>query len=92
MGDNDGETLSNVTHGEFDFEDDSFEAISEDAKEFIDHLLVKDKRYGQLFFVLKGPKKAYFPLGHMAAFCLDFLRNRWNCVVFKHNLPRRTLL
>ena len=45
MGDNDAETLSNVTVGDFDYEDDSFEGISEDAKDFIDHLLVKDKRY-----------------------------------------------
>lgn len=44
MGDNDAETLSNVTVGDFDFEDDSFDGISEDAKDFIDHLLVKDKR------------------------------------------------
>ena len=36
MGDSDAETLSNVTQGEFDFDDDSFEAISEDAKDFID--------------------------------------------------------
>ena len=45
MGDSDAETLSNVTQGEFDFEDDSFEAISEDAKDYIDRLLVKDKRW-----------------------------------------------
>ena len=45
MGDSDAETLSNVTQGEFDFDDDSFEAISEDAKDFIDNLLLKDKRY-----------------------------------------------
>lgn len=49
MGDSDVETLSNVTHGEFDFDDESFEEISEDAKHFIDHLLIKDKRYVSVF-------------------------------------------
>ena len=44
MGDSDAETLSNVTVGDFDYEDDSFDGISEDAKDFIDHLLLKDKR------------------------------------------------
>lgn len=42
MGDNDAETLSNVTQAEWDFEDESFDAISADAKNFISRLLVKD--------------------------------------------------
>ena len=55
MGDSDAETLSNVTQGEFDFDDDSFEAISEDAKDFIDNLLLKDKRYFFIcLFLLSG--------------------------------------
>ncbi|XP_055343188.1 myosin light chain kinase, smooth muscle-like [Paramacrobiotus metropolitanus] len=42
MGDNDAETLSNVTQAEWDFEDESFDHISADAKDFITKLLVKD--------------------------------------------------
>lgn len=41
LGDDDGETLQNVTLGEFDFEDEdgAFDRISEQAKEFISDLL-----------------------------------------------------
>ena len=42
MGDNDCETYINVTKAEYDFEDDSFKEISEDAKDFIRKLLIKD--------------------------------------------------
>ncbi|KAL3854884.1 hypothetical protein ACJMK2_014120 [Sinanodonta woodiana] len=44
MGDSDVETLSNVTRGDFDFEDVSFEQISDDAKDFILRLMVKNKK------------------------------------------------
>jgi hypothetical protein len=53
MGDNDNETLENVRVGTFDFDDDAFDEISEEAKDFIQKLLVKDKRYtasGIFFF------------------------------------------
>ena len=43
LGDDDTETLQNVTSGEYDFEDedeDVFENISEDAKSFISDLLI----------------------------------------------------
>lgn len=44
LGDDDGETLQNVTAGEFDFEDEeddtTFEKISDTAKSFISDLLV----------------------------------------------------
>jgi len=43
LGDNDNETFSNITIGEFDFEDDSFDHISEDAKDFISKLILKRK-------------------------------------------------
>jgi myosin-light-chain kinase len=43
LGDNDAETLANVTSGEYDFDDDSFDVISADAKDFIAKLLVKRK-------------------------------------------------
>lgn len=42
MGDDDFETLQNVSEGEYDFEDDDeiFESISQEAKDFIEELLV----------------------------------------------------
>ena len=44
MGDDDSETLVNVTMANWDFDDDSFDEISDDAKSFIEDLLVKDVR------------------------------------------------
>ncbi|XP_072331662.1 myosin light chain kinase, smooth muscle-like isoform X2 [Scyliorhinus torazame] len=44
MGDNDNETLANVTSATWDFDDDAFDEISEDAKDFIDNLLKKDMK------------------------------------------------
>jgi myosin-light-chain kinase len=43
MGDSDLETMANVTRAEFDFDDDSFDVISDEAKDFISKLLVKDR-------------------------------------------------
>ncbi|XP_071792535.1 protein Obscurin-like isoform X2 [Asterias amurensis] len=43
MGDTDAETLTNVTLGEWDFEDEAFDDVSDDAKDFIARLLVKNK-------------------------------------------------
>ena len=45
MGDNDAETLSNVTSVEWDFEDEAFDEVSENAKEFIAKLLVKQTEW-----------------------------------------------
>ncbi len=44
LGDNDSETLSNVSNGEYDFDDGEgiFDQISDGAKEFIEGLLVMD--------------------------------------------------
>ncbi|KAM4608725.1 myosin light chain kinase, smooth muscle [Polymixia lowei] len=44
MGDNDNETLSNVTSATWDFEDEAFDEISDNAKAFITNLLKKDMR------------------------------------------------
>jgi len=43
MGDTDLETMANVTIAEYDYEDEAFDSISEEAKDFIDRLLIKDK-------------------------------------------------
>lgn len=45
LGDNDNETLANVTAAEWDFDDESFDVISDQAKDFIAQLLVKNARY-----------------------------------------------
>jgi serine/threonine protein kinase len=44
MGETDVETMANVTIAKFDFDDDSFDDISEDARDFISKLLTKDKK------------------------------------------------
>ncbi|XP_030236772.1 myosin light chain kinase, smooth muscle [Gadus morhua] len=44
MGDNDNETLSNVTSATWDFEDEAFDEISDDAKDFITNLLKKNMK------------------------------------------------
>jgi len=44
MGDNDAETLANVTHGEFEMEEEDFEGVSQDGRNFITSLLVKNKQ------------------------------------------------
>ena len=40
MGDSDSETFSNVTAVEYDFDDEAFSKISQDAKDFISSLLI----------------------------------------------------
>uniref|UniRef100_A0A673HLJ5 Myosin light chain kinase, smooth muscle n=1 Tax=Sinocyclocheilus rhinocerous TaxID=307959 RepID=A0A673HLJ5_9TELE len=44
MGENDNETLANVTSATWDFEDEAFDEISDQAKDFIGSLLKKDMR------------------------------------------------
>ncbi|KAM3923589.1 myosin light chain kinase 2, skeletal/cardiac muscle isoform 1-T1 [Leptodactylus fuscus] len=43
LGANDTETMNNVLLGEADFDEEPFELVSEEAKDFISHLLVRDK-------------------------------------------------
>ncbi|XP_039306923.1 titin isoform X3 [Solenopsis invicta] len=43
MGDNDIETFANITRADYDLEDEAFDAISNDAKNFISGLLIKRK-------------------------------------------------
>uniref|UniRef100_T1J123 Probable methylthioribulose-1-phosphate dehydratase n=1 Tax=Strigamia maritima TaxID=126957 RepID=T1J123_STRMM len=44
MGDTEAETMANVTVGVYDFDDESFNEITEEAKDFIRQLLVKDMK------------------------------------------------
>lgn len=45
MGDNDNETLTNVTSATWDFEDEAFDEISDEAKNFISNLLKKEMKW-----------------------------------------------
>lgn len=44
MGDTDGETLTNVIKGDFDFDYAEFDEVSDEALDLIERLLIKDKR------------------------------------------------
>lgn len=43
MGETDVETMANVTIAQYDFDDEAFDDISDDAKNFITKLLMKNK-------------------------------------------------
>lgn len=43
LGDNNHETFSNITRIAYDFDDEAFDTISDDAKDFISKLLVKQQ-------------------------------------------------
>lgn len=58
MGDDDNETIMNVSTAEWDFEDEAFDVVSDLSKKFIEELLLKDPTYVLLltssfkFFIL----------------------------------------
>ncbi|KAG5884433.1 hypothetical protein JTB14_024376 [Gonioctena quinquepunctata] len=43
MGDNDSETFANITRADYDFEDEAFNTVSQNARDFIGALLVERK-------------------------------------------------
>ncbi|ERL86033.1 hypothetical protein D910_03447, partial [Dendroctonus ponderosae] len=43
MGDTDSETFANITRSDYDFEDEAFNTVSQDARDFIGALLLKRK-------------------------------------------------
>ncbi|XP_017019750.1 myosin light chain kinase, smooth muscle isoform X2 [Drosophila kikkawai] len=43
MGDNDVETFSNITRADYDYDDEAFDCVSQEAKDFISQLLVHRK-------------------------------------------------
>lgn len=45
MGDNDTETMNNILHGNWDFDSEAFENVSEEAKDFVSKLLIPAKWY-----------------------------------------------
>jgi len=44
LGDTDAETMDNIAECAWDFEEDQFKKVSEEAKDFISRLLVSEKR------------------------------------------------
>ncbi|KAJ8794317.1 hypothetical protein J1605_003274 [Eschrichtius robustus] len=44
LGDDDTETLNNVLAGNWYFDEETFEAVSDEAKDFVSNLIVKDQR------------------------------------------------
>ena len=44
LGDTQQETYSNISHVDYDFEEEVFDTVSDNAKEFISKLLVKKSR------------------------------------------------
>lgn len=45
LGETDAETMNFIVNCNWDFDADSFEGLSEEAKDFVSRLLVKEKRY-----------------------------------------------
>lgn len=43
MGDSDADTFANITRADYDFEDEAFVTVSEEAKDFISNLLIHRK-------------------------------------------------
>lgn len=46
LGDNDTETLNNVLAANWYFDEETFETVSDEAKDFVSNLIIKDKRCG----------------------------------------------
>lgn len=44
LGENEAETLANVTAAQWDFEDEAFDVVTPDCKSFIESLLTKNMR------------------------------------------------
>ena len=44
LGDDDTETLNNVLSSNWYFDEETFEAVSDEAKDFVSNLIVKDQR------------------------------------------------
>lgn len=60
MGETDVDTMTNVTLGKYNFDDDAFKMVSEKAKDFIRKLLQKDAK-----LVAKRMRKKTVHLNYM---------------------------
>lgn len=58
-GDNDIETLKNVKACDWDFDEEAFRDVSEEGKDFIRRLLIKNKEYALLFILYNSVENLY---------------------------------
>lgn len=80
MGETDIETMANVTVAKYDFDDEAFNEISEDAKDFIKKLLVKDKEWVLLKWNLESIL-LHILIQRNDSYCIQFplsIYNRFN--------------
>lgn len=57
MGGTDIETMTNVTIAKYDFDDEAFQEISDNAKDFIKKLLLKDMKWVPPMFITYWQKR-----------------------------------
>ncbi|MGH0116150.1 UNVERIFIED_CONTAM: hypothetical protein FKN15_074791 [Acipenser sinensis] len=57
LGEDDNETLNNILACQWDFEGEEFGNISEEAKDFISKLLIKNKWYILLYIIYRQPSR-----------------------------------
>ena len=61
MGDTDGDTLANIIRGDYDFDYQEFDDISDECQDLIQRLIVKDKRYVEFLHIhIKIPSEYYY--------------------------------
>jgi myosin-light-chain kinase len=51
LGETDAETMNFIVNCSWDFDADTFKGLSEEAKDFVSRLLVKEKRYFYLLVI-----------------------------------------
>ncbi len=59
MGENDNDTYANINRVNYDFDDEAFTDISDEAKDFISKVLIKDKEYEEKYFKTKKYDNIY---------------------------------
>ena len=59
LGDDNQETFQNICQVNYDFDEEYFEEISEDAKSFVSELLIKKPRYSPTIKILIGNPPIY---------------------------------
>lgn len=76
MGGTDIETMANVTIAKYDFDDEVFNEISQDAKDFIQKLLLKDKEYVHCFAYTLNDYIVFYSLKKICISCVNITKKR----------------
>lgn len=77
MGGTDIETMANVTIAKYDFDDEVFNEISQDAKDFIQKLLLKDKEYVHCFaYTTLNDYIVFYSLKKLCISCVNITKKR----------------